>query len=424
MRISWNEVGSYFLTPLPHPNEIAEQLNDSFAEVESITQEGSDWILDVKILPDRPDAKNAEGFARELSAVTQIPTKEGVSVIADAMSAKVVIEFSAQKINEILGLSLSDEEITSFLNRVRVGIVKGNPCQAFIPPDRMDLNLIEDLADEVMRLYGVNKIPSVALTPSSDTQPTPLYDATDKVRLLLVQAGFTEIYGYSFSATGAREMEKSLASHKSFMRTNLLDNIKEKLTLNLQYNLFEQEPVKFFEIGSVFLEDREEVHLAVGIAYTKEKYVKEQLPDWLLEVKLPSFDGSLTSNIVEVPLETLLPALEKMETPDPTPYLHLDRTFKPFSLYPRIIRDIALFVPTGVTADAVVTVIRESAGPLLVEGPVKFDEYTKEGEERTSLAFRIAFQSHEKSLTDEEANTALSVIISALEKHPLWQVRK
>jgi len=98
--------------------------------------------------------------------------------------------------------------------------------------------------------------------------------------------------------------------------------------------------------------------------------------------------------------------------------------FKPFSLYPRIIRDIALFVPTGIFPDEVEKVIRESAGPLLAEGPVKFDEFSKEGEGRTSFAFRIAFQSHEKSLTDEEANTALSGVISALENHPDWQVRK
>ena len=113
-----------------------------------------------------------------------------------------------------------------------------------------------------------------------------------------------------------------------------------------------------------------------------------------------------------------------MENPDPVPYLHLDRTFVPFSLYPRIIRDIALFVPTEVSANEVAAVIRQSAGPLLAEGPVKFDEFNKEGESRTSLAFRIALQSHERSLTDEEANTALSGVITALEKHPSWEVRK
>ena len=260
MRISWNDVGSYFPTTLPHPNEVVEKLNDCFAEVESILQEGSDWILDVKILPDRPDAKSAEGFARELAAIMCWPTKPGVSTIADPARARVAIEFLPKRLNEILGLSLTDAEIISFLNRVRVWVAGG---KAYIPADRSDLNVVEDLADEVMRLYGVNSIPSVTLTPHTITDPSPLYDAANKVRILLADAGYTELYAYSFAAHGEREVEKSLASHKSFLRTNLLDNLKEKLTLNLQYNLFEQESVKLFEIGTVFLKDHEELRLAV-----------------------------------------------------------------------------------------------------------------------------------------------------------------
>lgn len=422
MRISWSEISAYFPKPLPPPETAAAELNGRFCEVESLEQSGSDWILDVKILPDRSDAKTAEGFARELAAVMNWEMKPGVSVIADARNARATIDFSPKKLNDILGLDISDAEIIAFLRRVRVGADEG---KAHIPSDRADLNIIEDLADEVGRLYGIDAIPSVPLSPVSSAKSSVLYQAADKVRLLLAQAGFTEIYGYSFSATGQREVEKSLASHKSFLRTNLLDNMKEKLALNLQYNLFEHEPVKLFEIGTVFLEDREEIHVAAGIAYSKIKYRKEKLPAWLLkEVKLPSTEGSLTSEIVEIPLEKLLPVLEEIESPDPGIFMHLNGVFKPFSLYPRIVRDVALFVPQGVLADEVAEVIRMSAGPFLAEGPIKFDEYAKEGESRVSLAFRVSFQSHEKSLTDKEANDALSGIIAALEKHPNWQVRK
>lgn len=437
MRISWNEVSAYFPKSLPPPEETAAaELNGKFCEVESLEQSGDDWILDVKILPDRSDAKTAEGFARELAAVMNWEMKSGVAVLADGKSARAVIEFSSEKLNDILGLSLSDKELISFLNRVRIGIAEDSPIlRAFVPSNRADLNIIEDLADEVGRLYGIDRIPPVplplasgaGLSPLTAGSSSPLYQAADKARILLAGAGFTEIYGYSFSATGQREVEKSLASHKSFLRTNLVDNIKEKLAFNLQFNLLENKPVKLFEIGTVFLENREEIHIAAGIAYAKVKYKKEKLPAWLSEVKLPTGEGSLTSEtseIIEVPLETLLPALEKIENPDPEPFIHLDQVFKPFSPYPRIIRDIALFVPASISAQEVAEVIRMSAGPLLAEGPVKFDEFKKEGESRISLAFRMAFQAHEKSLTDEEANQALSGIISALEKHPSWEVRK
>lgn len=412
MKISWNEVSHHFEEALPEPSELVERITTAFCEIEGVEHVGGDYVLDVKILPDRSDAKNVAGFARELAAITGRVTRPGTSSIADGAHARTIIDFVPTSLNNILGLALSDAELSSFLNRVRVGVSEG---KAFIPADRTDLNLVEDLADEIMRLYGVENIPSVALPPLPPQSPDPLFIGVERVRALLVSAGYTEIYAYSFAAEGEREVEKSLASHKSFLRTNLSDNLKEKLQWNLQFNLFEHDPVKLFEIGTVFSGGKEELHLAVGIAYSKEKYKKESLPEFL------SAGDSL---VHEVSLLQLLPTLEKMETPDFSAYLHLDRTFRPFSLYPRIVRDIALFVPTGVSSDEVASVIRESAGPLLVEGPVKFDEFSKEGESRTSLAFRMAFQSYEKSLTDEEANSALAGVITALEKHPSWEVRR
>ena len=427
MTIHWKELNQFFINPLPAPDEAVAKLNGISCEIESVVVLGDDWILDVKILPDRNDAKTLDGFARELSAVMSWPMKDGVSVIANKESARIKVEFSPAKINEILGLQLSDAEITALLNRVRVGTEKSNGTWlAYVPADRADINITEDLADEVMRLYGIGSIPLVALTALSPVALSSIYETAQKARTILVSLGYTEIYNYSFSAAGEREVEKSLASHKSFLRSNLSDALRETLLFHCGHMLFEHESVKLFEIGTIFLKEKEELRLAVGIIYTKDKYVKEKLPDWLMfGVKLPSTsDGSLTPNTVEMPLEKLLPALEKMENPDPTPYLHLDRTFKPFSLYPRIIRDIALFVPIGVKSVEVEAVIRGSAGPLLAEGPVKFDEFSKEGESRSSLAFRIALQSTEKSLTDEEAHTVVSRIISALEKHPNWEVRK
>lgn len=420
MRIPWNELNQYFVEALPAPDGAVPVLTTSFCEVESVEQKGDDWILDVKILPDRNDAKTPEGFARELSALMAWSLKEGLAVVADERSARVTIEFTPGKINDILGLNLSNQELTQYLARVRVGLrTDGEKCLAYIPHDRSDVNLVEDLADEVMRLVGVGNIPSAPLTALTATALNQVYEAAHKVRHTLATLGYTEIYSYSFSATGNREVEKSLASHKSFLRTNLSDALTEALSRNLQYSLFEQEAVKLFEIGTVFFPNREELRLAVGIAYTKEKFKKEGLPSWLPHT---DWDGALC--ICEVPLEQLLSTIATFPDVDPGPLLHPETVFKPFSLFPRIIRDIALFVPKEVKAEEVEKIIRESAGPLLVEGPVKFDEFSKEGEARTSLAFRVAFQSNEKTLSDTEANEALLGIISALEKHPNWEVRK
>ncbi len=424
MRIPWNELDQYFTEHLPAPDTAVPVLTNSFCEVESVEQSGDDWIVEVKILPDRNDAKTPEGFARELSALMGWPMKEGLAVVTDEQSARMTIEFTPEKINDILGLSLNDQELTQYLARVRIGLRSdGEKCFAYIPHDRSDVNLVEDLADEVMRLVGVGNIPSAPLTALIATALNPVYEAAHKVRHTLAALGYTEIYSYSFSATGNREVEKSLASHKSFLRTNLSDALTEALSRNLQYSLFEQEAVQLFEIGTVFFPDREELRLAVGIAYTKAKYKKEVLPEWLRNFS-EFLKNDATREWIEIPLERLLPVLDTLPDVDPSPLLHPETVFKPFSLFPRIIRDIALFVPKGVSGEEVAIAIKESAGPLLVEGPVKFDEFSKEGEERTSLAFRMVFQSHEKSLTDTEINETLLGVISALEKHPNWEVRK
>src|SRR3989344_5541305 len=327
MLVHWKELNQFFTEPLPAPEAAVMELNGRSCEIESVKPIGDDWTLDVKVLPDRPDAKTHEGFARELSAIMGWPMKKGLALVADKKNARAQVQFTPQKINEILGLPLS--------------------------------------------------------------------------------------------GAGEREVEKSLASHKSFLRTNLSDALRETLLSHLDHALFETEAARVFEIGTVFFKDREELHLAAGIAYNKEKYKKESLPSWF-----PHTDWSQTSVICEMPLGELVSVLAGKECPDIVSLVNLDVQYRSFSLYPRIIRDIALFVPSGVRAEEVESVIRENAGPLLAEGPVKFDEFSKEGESRTSLAFRIAFQSHKKTLSDAEANEALSSIVSALEKHPLWQVRK
>ncbi|MCX6713458.1 MAG: hypothetical protein NTY66_04625 [Candidatus Vogelbacteria bacterium] len=67
------------------------------------------------------------------------------------------------------------------------------------------------------------------------------------------------------------------------------------------------------------------------------------------------------------------------------------------------------------------TVIKNSAGTLLFDGPVQFDRFEKDG--RISLAFRQVFQSYDKTLSDEEVNGIMDKVIAALEGKG-WEVRK
>src|SRR3989344_7507776 len=107
----------------------------------------------------------------------------------------------------------------------------------------------------------------------------------------------------------------------------------------------------------------------------------------------------------------------------PTKYENLpisetDR-YQSFSRFPSITRDIALWVTAGTSSDEVQKVISESAGKLMVRLDL-FDEFKKETQ--VSYAFRLVFQSFEKTLTDNEANAAMEHVYEAV-KSEGWTVR-
>ena len=83
-------------------------------------------------------------------------------------------------------------------------------------------------------------------------------------------------------------------------------------------------------------------------------------------------------------------------------------TYKTVSPYPFIARDIAMWVPDSTTWESVRNLCLEVRNPLVTRVDL-FDTFTKEegGVKRTSLAFRLVFQSYEKTLTDEEVNVMM-----------------
>jgi phenylalanyl-tRNA synthetase beta chain len=90
--------------------------------------------------------------------------------------------------------------------------------------------------------------------------------------------------------------------------------------------------------------------------------------------------------------------------------------FEEVSPYPEVRQDLAFVVGEEVPAAAILAAIREAAGPELLRAVAPFDEYRGEqvGEGKRSLAFRVAFGSPERTLTDEEAGELRTKIVDAL----------
>ena len=183
------------------------------------------------------------------------------------------------------------------------------------------------------------------------------------------------------------------AEGKNFLRENLKDGLAEALTKNtLNAPLLGIDQVKIFEFGTVFSKDKEELH----IAYNEKKQITElTLDEFCAKNNIVVGDsyGEL------LPSQTLQLAAN---------------SFQFWSPYPFITRDVAVWVPNGVESYQVHQVIKEYAGELLVREPRLVDTYTKE--DKTSYAFRLVFQSFEKTLTDAEIESYTTAIYEALKQ--------
>jgi phenylalanyl-tRNA synthetase beta chain len=129
-------------------------------------------------------------------------------------------------------------------------------------------------------------------------------------------------------------------------------------------------------------------------------------------------DWTTEKGVVEINLSAVLD-----ELPQPEEYIKYTApspiTYQAVSSYPAIARDIALWVAESVEADEVKKAIDEAAGERLVRSTL-FDTFSKEG--RTSYAFRLVFQSMDRTLTDEEINQQMESVYE-LASSKGWEVR-
>ncbi|OGI63336.1 hypothetical protein A2818_01325 [Candidatus Nomurabacteria bacterium RIFCSPHIGHO2_01_FULL_40_12] len=98
----------------------------------------------------------------------------------------------------------------------------------------------------------------------------------------------------------------------------------------------------------------------------------------------------------------------------------MNTNFKMWSLYPFILRDISIWAGEE-DKEKLKKIIKDNAGELLVKEPYVFDSFKKDG--KISYAFRLVFQSFERTLTDEEINVIMTKIANKIKDKNGWQVR-
>jgi len=203
------------------------------------------------------------------------------------------------------------------------------------------------------------------------------------------------------------------------LRTNLSDGLKEYLDANhKRAPLLGTDRVKIFEIGTVFPKRGELVSVAYGVSGKTINKTLEETKKTLKARLNSKISAEPKDGVVEFSFSKLIEDLSS-----PKEYEPFERTtniYKPISPYPFVLRDISLWVPLKTKEEDILEVLNLRGGDLLVKKTL-FDRFEKE--RRTSYAFRLVFQSHEKTLSDEEINKIMEKITTDLNKIEGFEVR-
>ncbi|MEW6001157.1 MAG: phenylalanine--tRNA ligase subunit beta [Nitrospirota bacterium] len=373
------------------------------------------------------------------------------------------IEARYDRINKILGTELSNITIYEILKRLGIKVEDKEDSMVVNPPAyRRDMKNDNDIAEEIARLYGYDRIPRrIPRSPLPSGQPAKKMTNIFRIRETMRKAGFTEIINYSFmnplsldtiNIPGDDRRRKvivisnPLRQEESLLRTTLVPSLIENFKYNLDRGIKE---IRFFEMAKVFEDIGEPLPLEefrLGGVFYKEKTpslwredasgffitkgalesifeelkIKEysfssssepflhkgQAADIFVSGSYAGFLGLLGPEIVErLDLKKHKPEIILFE-------LNLDLllTLIPDSIkycptprYPSVERDIAIVVDDFIPAFEIKKII-ESFPTELIEEVSVFDYY-KGGnipDGKKSLAFSVIYRSREKTLTDEE----------------------
>ena len=310
------------------------------------------------------------------------------------------VSFSESYLENMLGIKIPRESILDILNRF--GYVYENVDGVYkinVPFLRLDISGPHDMVEEIGRIYGYDKVTPVLPKINFEIKENKTWTNINRARSYLVSLGYREVMNYAFSNKGEIEVMAS-ASDKNFLRTNLTDGMKKSFELNkLNSPIVGNKEIKIFEIGTVFSKDGEEIH----VCFVDKKETVEMSLNKFVNDKIPK-EFSIDEH------HSLKPSA----------------IFKPWSVYPFIVRDIAVWVPVETSGNEVTNkeklakIYKEFGGEILNGEPILFDEFTKG--DKTSIAYRLIFQSYEKTLTDDEVNGVITKINTKISELG-WEVR-
>lgn len=373
----------------------------------------------------------AYGMRDVIALITDIAggTCTGVIDSYAPVPAAPSVSVSIARVQSVLGIELNMADIQDALRRLGFAYTEADDVITVSPPwYRRDLCIAEDLIEEIGRIHGYDRIEGVVLPPLQGVPDQARFRGIEAVRDFLVSRGFTEISTPSFASDGDIQLENPLQEDRPFLRASLVPNMQDALVRGQAHAARVLGPdayVKLFEIGSIFTKEKEIVMLTAGVA---PHTGKASLADEALRQDMSALESEVLGiasraqygeegRIAELALDVA--NLEKVGTAY-APRVVAHGVYRHYSAYPSALRDVAVWVPESVLESEVVGVIAGAAGDMLARLDL-FDRFAKEG--RVSYAFRLVFESMERTLADTDIDPAMAAVTDALHAREGWEVR-
>jgi phenylalanyl-tRNA synthetase beta chain len=394
-----------------------------------------------------------------------------------ALPERKPVGLRSARASKVIGVPFSDEQIADIFTRLGLAFTQEPGMFSVTPPSfRFDIEIEEDLIEEIVRVYGFERIPALPPVAAQTMRIPPentrsLFD----VRRQLADLDYQEVVNFSFvdeswekefSGNDAPiRLQNPIASQMSVMRSSLIAS----LVANVRYNLNRKAMrVRVFEIGAVFLRDASVIDGPLSVAgYAQPKrvaaiaYGPVSEEQWGQKARnVDFFDVKADLEALFAPetlrfektvhpalhpgrsaevffagqaigiLGELHPRLQKRHDLPLAPVMFeveadaLQRrevpAYKEISKFPAVTRDLAFVVDHAVTAQEIVDALgtEQRANPACstLQAIVLFDEYQGKGlgENEKSLAFRLTLQDTQTTLQDDAVDAAISAFVAAV----------
>lgn len=413
-----------------------------------------------------------------VSKICNVTYEKNVVDIYENRQKEISINLDYDKINRIIGENISKEEIINILTNLSL---KVKDDIAYIPYFRIDLEITEDIAEEIARIYGYDKLkstlPATAVTFGGKTYSQKI---EDELKNIAMANGYSEIYTYTFfnkvlldrmevapddKLRDCIKVKNPLSQDFEYMRTTAMPLMLEALERNYTKK---NSRVMLFELGKTFsnTENIKNGKLAdEKLVYTFGMYddenklgyydVKQNVENILNYFKILDNDYNILrydtckqyhpgmSAKISIGNDTiaifgkLSPLVSKNYIlPENTyigcidfdmilKYAKKNTHFVELPKYPSVERDIAFTIDVPVLSFDIQKTIKQ-VNEELIESVELFDVYQGEQIEqgKKSMAYRIVLRSKDRTLEDKEINTIMDSIISELIKKYDISIRK